>query len=384
MRQKLLVSASKILSGVFVLSDTIGIYIHIPFCKRKCNYCDFFSSAASEEENDKYVSLLKERTNYWGNIAEETVSSVYFGGGTPSVLGTDRLCNILSSVKNSFRVSPNAEITVEVNPESGKLLDFDKLHKAGFNRISIGMQSSNESELRILGRIHSAEDVISTVESAKSGGFNNISLDLMMGIPQQTISSLKDSINFCASCGVTHISSYILKIEEGTRFYSKKQQLNLPSEDETAQLYLDAVEHLEKLGYKQYEISNFSKPSFESRHNTLYWKCGEYIGIGPSAHSFYKGKRFYYERNMKKFAKNIIVADGDGGSEDEFIMLSLRLKSGLVYKEYEKRYGKPLSPDFISKINKYSEMKFMESDGKHVCFTPKGFLVSNAIISDLI
>ena len=246
------------------------------------------------------------------------------------------------------------------------------------------MQSSNESELRILGRIHSAEDVISTVESAKSGGFNNISLDLMMGIPQQTILSLKDSINFCASCGVTHISSYILKIEEGTRFYSKKQQLNLPSEDETAQLYLDAVEHLEKLGYKQYEISNFAKPSFESRHNTLYWKCGEYIGIGPSAHSFYKGKRFYYERNMKKFAKNIIVADGDGGSEDEFIMLSLRLKSGLVYKEYEKRYGKPLSPDFISKINKYSEMKFMESDGKHVCFTPKGFLVSNAIISDLI
>ncbi len=369
---------------MFVLSDNIGIYIHIPFCRRKCNYCDFFSSAVSEEEYNNYVSILNERIKYWGNIAGETVSSVYFGGGTPSVLGTDRLCDILSAVRNSFRVSSDAEITVEVNPESGKALDYYMMRKEGFNRISIGMQSSNSNELKILGRIHSAEDVITTVESAKSGGFFNISLDLMMGIPKQTISSLKESIDFCASCGVTHISSYILKIEEGTRFYSKKQQLNLPSEDETAQLYLDAVEHLEKLGYKQYEISNFSKPSFESRHNTLYWKCGEYIGIGPSAHSFYKGKRFYYERNMKKFAKNIIVADGDGGSEDEFIMLSLRLKSGLDFKEYEKRYNRPLSLTFINKTNKYCKMGFMESDEKHVCFTPKGFLVSNSIISDLI
>ena len=384
MRQKLLVSASKIFFVVFVMSDNIGIYIHIPFCKRKCNYCDFFSSAASEEEYDNYVSILNEKINYWGNVACETVSSVYFGGGTPSVLGTDRLCNILSAVKKSFIVTPDAEITVEVNPESGKALDYYKMLKEGFNRISIGMQSSIESELKILGRIHSTEDVITTVESAKRGGFNNISLDLMMGIPQQTISSLKNSIDFCASCGVTHISSYILKIEEGTRFYSKKEELSLPSEDDTAQLYLEAVEYLEKFGYKQYEISNFAKPTFESRHNTLYWKCGEYIGIGPSAHSFYKGKRFFYERDMKEFAENITIADGDGGSEDEFIMLSLRLKSGLVFKEYDKRYGKALSPAFINKIKKYCEMGFMESDEKHVCFTPKGFLVSNSIISELI
>lgn len=379
-----MVSASKILSEVFNMSDNIGIYIHIPFCRSKCNYCDFFSGKAEEDDYDKYTLLLKRSIKYWGNIADEVVSSVYIGGGTPSILGTDRLCDILSAVKQSFKVSSKAEITVEVNPESGKSLSFNKLCETGYNRISIGMQSSSESELKALGRIHSAEEVKKTVESAKLGGFNNISLDLMMGIPNQTLSSLMDSIDFCVSCGVTHISSYILKIEEGTRFYTIKDRLSLPNEDDTAQLYLEAVEYLDKLGYKQYEISNFAIPSYESRHNTLYWKCGEYIGIGPSAHSFYKGKRFYYERDMKQFADNITIDDGVGGTEDEYIMLSLRLKSGLIFKEFEKKYNKPLSPAFKNKIKKYSEIGYMECDKKHVSFTPKGFLVSNSIISDLI
>ncbi len=379
-----MVSASKILIGVFNMSDNIGVYIHIPFCRSKCYYCDFFSEKAKEEDFDKYTALLKERIKYWGNISKETVSSVYIGGGTPSILGAERLCDILTAVEKSFKVSSEAEITVEVNPESGKSLDFNKLRKVGFNRISIGMQSSHESELKALGRIHSPEDVRITVKAAKDGRFKNISLDIMMGIPNQTLTSLKKSIDFCAFCGVTHVSSYILKIEPGTKLYSEKEKLSLPSEDETAELYLSAVDYLERLGYNQYEISNFAVPTFESRHNTLYWKCGEYIGIGPSAHSFYKGKRFHYERDTKQFAKNITVEDGTGGNEEEFIMLSLRLKTGLVFKEYEERYNKVLSPVFKSKIKKYTETGFLEGDDNHVCFTPKGFLVSNSIICDLI
>ncbi len=379
-----MVSASKILIGVFNMSDNIGVYIHIPFCRSKCYYCDFFSEKAKEEDFDKYTALLKERIKYWGNISKETVSSVYIGGGTPSILGAERLCDILTAVEKSFKVSSEAEITVEVNPESGKSLDFNKLRKVGFNRISIGMQSSHESELKALGRIHSPEDVRITVKAAKDGGFKNISLDIMMGIPNQTLTSLKKSIDFCAFCGVTHVSSYILKIEPGTKLYSEKEKLSLPSEDETAELYLSAVDYLERLGYNQYEISNFAVPTFESRHNTLYWKCGEYIGIGPSAHSFYKGKRFHYERDTKQFAENITVEDGTGGNEEEYIMLSLRLKTGLVFKEYEERYNKVLSPVFKSKIKKYTETGFLEGDDNHVCFTPKGFLVSNSIICDLI
>ena len=379
-----MVSASKILIGVFNMSDTIGVYIHIPFCRSKCYYCDFFSEKAKEEDFDKYTALLKERIKYWGNISKETVSSVYIGGGTPSILGAERLCDILTAVEKSFKVSSEAEITVEVNPESGKSLDFNKLRKVGFNRISIGMQSSHESELKALGRIHSPEDVRITVKAAKDGGFKNISLDIMMGIPNQTLTSLKKSIDFCAFCGVTHVSSYILKIEPGTKLYSEKEKLSLASEDETTELYLSAVDYLERLGYNQYEISNFAVPTFESRHNTLYWKCGEYIGIGPSAHSFYKGKRFHYERDIKQFAENITVEDGTGGNEEEYIMLSLRLKTGLVFKEYEERYNKVLSPVFKSKIKKYTETGFLEGDDNHVCFTPKGFLVSNSIICDLI
>ena len=379
-----MVSASKILIGVFNMSDTIGVYIHIPFCRSKCYYCDFFSGKAKEEDFDKYTALLKERIKYWGNISKETVSSVYIGGGTPSILGAERLCDILTAVEKSFKVSSEAEITVEVNPESGKSLDFNKLRKVGFNRISIGMQSSHESELKALGRIHSPEDVRITVKAAKDGGFKNISLDIMMGIPNQTLTSLKKSIDFCAFCGVTHVSSYILKIEPGTKLYSEKEKLSLASEDETTELYLSAVDYLERLGYNQYEISNFAVPTFESRHNTLYWKCGEYIGIGPSAHSFYKGKRFHYERDTKQFAENITVEDGTGGNEEEYIMLSLRLKTGLVFKEYEERYNKVLSPVFKSKIKKYTETGFLEGDDNHVCFTPKGFLVSNSIICDLI
>ena len=366
------------------MSHSIGLYLHIPFCKRKCAYCDFFSGKGTQADFDLYTNVLTEKLHYWGQQAQEPVGSVYFGGGTPSVLGTERLCALLGAVKRAFSVEDNAEITLEVNPESGKALDFDALRQAGFDRVSVGMQSAIAREINILGRLHTPEEAAYTVRKAQAAGFDNTSLDLMLGIPLQTKDSLRQSIAFCADCGVRHISSYILKIEEGTPFYSNKELLSLPDEDEQAELYLFAVDCLSRLGYAQYEISNFAQPGFESRHNTLYWRCGAYIGIGPAAHSFYHGKRFHYARSMQAFCNDLLTDDGSGGDSEEYIMLALRLCEGLVFADYEQRFQKPLPAELHRKIEKYVKLGLMEADGQHACFTPKGFLVSNMILTDLL
>ena len=366
------------------MSEKLRLYIHIPFCKSKCAYCDFFSGKADEKAYDEYVMQLKDKIEYWSKRTDKTLSSVYFGGGTPSVLGDNRLCEVLEFIKQKFSVDNNAEITVEVNPESGKSLDFEKLYKCGFNRISVGMQSSDEKELKLLGRIHSTDDVRQTIYNAKNAGISNISLDLMLGIPCQTERSLKKSIDFCAELGVTHISSYILKIEEGTPFYINRNKYDFADDDKQAELYLYAVDYLNRFGYKQYEISNFAKSGFESKHNTGYWKLDEYIGIGPSAHSFFEGKRFFYERDMQSFNDNVITADGTGGDEEEFIMLSLRLAQGLDFDEYKKRFGREIPESLIKSADKYIKAGLMKKSENSIAFTPKGFLVSNAIISELI
>lgn len=366
------------------MSNTIGLYIHIPFCKSKCPYCDFFSGRAIENDYDKYIEVLSDNISLWSAKTDKTVSSVYFGGGTPSILGAERLSQLLNKIKEDFTVADNAEITVEVNPDSGKTLDFYLLKLTGFNRISVGMQSAVEQELKALGRIHSINDAEVSVKRAQNAGINNISLDLMLGIPYQTVDSLKKSIDFCANCGVTHISSYILKIESGTVFDRIQNKLELPDEDSQAQLYLFAVDYLKTLGFEQYEISNFSKVGYESRHNINYWKCGEYIGIGPSAHSFFDGKRFYYNRNMDDFKNNKTYFDCYGGDMEEFIMLSLRLKSGLNFKEYKERFNEDFPQSKIIIIKKFADMGYMALNDDCVYFTPKGYLVSNAIISELI
>ena len=366
------------------MNNTIGLYIHIPFCKKKCAYCDFFSGASSKAERERYVLGVQDKIMYWGEKANEKVGSVYFGGGTPSVLGTEPLCGLLNSVKKAFNLADNAEITLEVNPESGQSLDFDKLRLTGFNRLSIGLQSSNQKELETLGRIHTAVEAALTVSRAQQAGFENISLDLMLGIPCQTEQSLKSSIDFCAELGVTHISSYILKIEEGTPFYINRNKYDFADDDKQAELYLYAVDYLNRFGYKQYEISNFAKSGFESKHNTGYWKLDEYIGIGPSAHSFFEGKRFFYERDMQSFNDNVITADGTGGDEEEFIMLSLRLAQGLDFDEYKKRFGREIPESLIKTADKYIKAGLMKRNGNRIFFTPKGFLVSNAVISKLI
>lgn len=361
----------------------IGLYIHIPFCKSKCPYCDFFSIKMNDEEMNRYVDKVIERFDKYCND-NIVLDTVYFGGGTPSTLGTERIAKILNAINDKFTVDKNAEITMEMNPTSKELIDFTVLKECGLNRLSIGMQSAVESEMKLLGRTHSQEDVINTVNQAKKSGIDNISLDLIIGVPTQTKESLKYSMDFCKSLGVKHISAYILKIEEGTKFYTIKDSLNMPSDDEQAEMYMYVSEYLESIGYNQYEISNYSLEGFESKHNTKYWRCEEYIGIGPSAHSFYNGERFYYNRSFGEFYNDKTNFDCIGGTEEEFIMLNLRLKRGLIFKEYEEKYNKKFPEEIIKKAKILEKAGLLTVDKEKVSLNRKGYLVSNAIICELI
>lgn len=363
--------------------DLLSIYIHIPFCEQKCPYCDFYS-INDKKEYDSYTDNLITLIKDYSLKYPRKITTVYFGGGTPSVIGAHRLVNILNAVKGNFEVCDDAEITVEVNPCSSSELDFSLLKKAGFNRVSIGMQSSDENELKLLGRRHSASDAKATVERARNAGFENISLDLMICVPTQTKSSLTKSIEFCKDCGVEHISAYILKFEENTPFYKLKDKLELFDDDEQAQMYLHTVDELERCGYKQYEISNFCKDGFEGKHNLRYWRDQEYLGLGPSAHSFVDNKRFYFSRNIQDFYRNITINDGDGGDLEEFIMLSLRLKEGLSFKKLSDKYNYTPSKNFVYRVNKLKEEMLVDFDNEVVSLTKDGFLVSNMIINYLV
>ena len=360
-----------------------GVYLHIPFCKSKCPYCDFFSERADDDTFEKYTDELCRRIEYFGEKLCRKADTLYFGGGTPGVLGAERLCRIYDSAKNAFYIDNDAEVTVEINPEK-KDIDLDMLRKRGFNRISLGLQSSDDGELRLLGRLHDSAQAAKCTERLKEAGFDNFSLDLMIATPSQTKESLMRSIDFCARQGAKHISAYILKIEEGTKYCKIRDRLSIADEDEQAEMYLMACERLEEYGYRQYEISNFAFEGYESRHNLKYWHDEEYIGIGPSAHSFIDGRRFYYGRSFEDFYKNIITDDGEGGTPEEYIMLSLRLTEGLTYAGYRKRFGCELPEKYIRNALKLVPYGLVCIDDRALKLTKEGFLVSNAVISEII
>lgn len=357
---------------------TKGLYIHIPFCNSKCNYCDFYSGNFSDETRQMYVEKLCEEIEKWGRLNTCPIDTIYFGGGTPSLLSSTQLSDIINSVFKHFRVTCNAEITVEVNPGDDNLF-IENAAKLSVNRVSVGVQSSNENELKILGRRHSFRDAVNTIDFARKVGITNISADLMIGLPDSSIKSLDSSLSDIISLELPHISSYILKIEENTRFY--KSGITLPDDDTVAEQYLYMTEKLRDSGYEHYEISNFAKQGFQSRHNNKYWICEEYIGIGPSAHSFFNGKRMYYPGSIKEFIDSpTIIDDGTGGDKYEYIMLALRLSRGLVFKEYEKRYGK-LPDELIKTATKFKN--YCKVDENSISLTDEGMLLSNTIITEL-
>ncbi len=362
-----------------------GIYIHIPYCIKKCPYCDFYSviynESSASEYTDAVISVIQ---SYKGKGVN--ADTLYFGGGTPNLIGAERLGKIISAARGCFKLSDNSEITLEANPETFRNQDISAFKKAGINRLSMGLQSAVDAELKLLGRRHTNDDVAYCVREAKKADINNISLDLMLGIEGQSKDTLLSSIEFCASLGVSHISAYMLKIEPNTPFYKKRTLLNLPDDDETAELYLFAVDELERRGYKQYEISNFARGGAVSRHNTKYWRGEEYVGIGAAAHGFEGGERYYYERSVKDFIASPLsrTSDGKGGGFDEFFMLNMRLCTGVCLSELSQKYGAPLPQCFNSKIENFTKAGLIIKNGDRISFTPKGFLISNSIISDLL
>lgn len=362
----------------------LSLYIHIPFCECKCPYCDFYSTAFSAVKADEYTDRLCSLIKKKSELYNRKLKTIYFGGGTPSVLGTDRLTRIMNEIKNDFQLIENCEITLEVNPNTSPLLDYSKLYLSGFNRLSVGLQSSDNFELNTLGRRHTRKDVESTVTNARENGFSNISLDIMIAIPHQTKYSLFKSIEFCKAQKVEHISSYILKYERNTPFYNKYKELQNFSDDDQADFYEFTVEMCESLGYSQYEISNFSFPGYESKHNLTYWHDEEYLGLGPSAHSFINNKRFFYPKSFADFYNDNTVYESDGGSKEEYIMLALRLNEGLIFSNYENRFKENISNDILEKAKVLNQNGLAVSDNKMIKLTTKGMLISNSIITFLL
>ena len=361
-----------------------GLYIHVPFCDGKCPYCDFFSLRGSEAAMDEYTDCILEKIKSSAQKTNRKADTLYFGGGTPSLLGGTRIARLTEAARRAFGLE-NAEITVEANPGGDLSGFFREAAAAGVNRVSLGLQSSDENELHLLGRRHTADDAARAVEDARNAGLTNISLDLMLAVQGQTEESLAHSAAFCAKLGANHVSAYLLKVEPHTAYWKERETLCLPGEDETAGLYLAACRELEHLGYRQYEISNFARPGFGSRHNLKYWHCEEYLGLGPSAHSFFGGRRFHYERSLAGFLRgDAPVQDGTGGDFDEFAMLRLRLTEGLTDKACLARFGYPV-PERVKKAARLYEaggLTVCGEDGFH--FTPQGFLVSDMLTAEIL
>ncbi len=355
--------------------NPVGIYIHIPFCRSKCRYCDFYS-LTDESVKERYIDrVIEEICTYKGkNIVADTL---FIGGGTPSLLSTEEIKRLVSACREVFLL--DGEITVEANPDSVNEPYLKELFLSGVNRISFGAQSGINKELEALGRRHNSGQITEAVNFARKAGFKNISLDVMLGIPYQTKESLLKTLTFIQSLDPTHISAYILKIEEGTDFYKNHIESICADEDEVAELYLETVSFMEKHGFKQYEISNFAKQGFECRHNLKYWNCEEYLSFGVAGHSFFDKKRFYHKKSVKEYLSDAnfgILPDGEGGDIKEKTLLKLRLSEGATISEI---------PEIVlKKAEIYIKNGLMKIENDRIFFTPQGFLVSNTILSSVL
>ena len=362
-----------------------GLYFHIPFCQKKCGYCDFYSFAPTKAQMDAYRAALCRSIADFAADVTEPFDSVYFGGGTPSFFGGERLKEVLETAAAVFPLSPDAEITVECNPSSTSSELLQKLKAAGVNRVSLGVQSALDKERKLLGRASNRAQVEAAVNACRATGIDNLSLDLMLGIPAQTKETLDESLAFLLSLQPKHISAYLLKVEEGTPLAAQKASLPLPDEDSVCDLYLHAADVLEANGLRQYEISNFALPGFESRHNLHYWRDEAYLGLGPAAHSFWGGKRFYYPRDFEAFLRGSApVPDGEGGGKEEFCMLRLRLTEGLCDTTFFARFGEHLPQKMFDAAHALEPYGLLTVKNDTIALTKQGFLVSNSVIGKLL
>ncbi len=372
----------------------LGLYIHIPFCKSKCIYCDFYSLPRAEDRMDRYVSALcRQLAEIAQRTTAHTVDSVYLGGGTPSYLGEKRLRHILKTVKKHYHLSRDAEITLEANPDSaGDWRALRSLRRAGMNRLSLGVQSADDGLLRTLGRPHTFAQAEEAAAAARRARIRNLSLDLIYGLPGQDLAGWKDTLERAAALEPEHLSCYGLKVEEGTPLWDMQEKMDLPDDDAQADMYLWTVERLGALGYEQYEISNFARPGRASRHNMKYWTLCEYAGFGPGAHSDLGDVRYAYLPSLDTYCAGVEAGVSVLESSEhipsrerdiEYVMLGLRLTQGISRQEFENRYRLPFAP-IQSVLERFRATGHAALAGGRWRLTPEGFLVSNQIIGQAL
>lgn len=370
----------------------VALYIHIPFCKQKCLYCDFPSYSHKEELMEEYVEALSKE------ILEKTkeykIESLFIGGGTPSYLSNENLKFLLNTI-NKLDFVENAEKTMECNPGTVNKEKLEIIFNGGINRISFGLQSTNNEILKKIGRIHTYEEFKENYILARKSGFQNINIDMMFGLPNQSLNIWLESLKEVVELNPEHISSYSLIIEEGTPFYSlyDKDLLDLPSEEEERAMYEKGRDFLESKGYNQYEISNYAKDNKECFHNKIYWQCKEYIGVGVSSSSYIDGKRIKNIDNIKEYIKNInennsIIDEELENTEkdkiEEFMFMGLRMIKGIEEKEFENRFGKKIDELYKEVIEKHIKNGLLIREDGRIFLSKKGIELSNMVMSDMI
>jgi oxygen-independent coproporphyrinogen-3 oxidase len=376
--------------------NPLGLYLHIPYCLHKCGYCDFNSHPENREESEIYVSaLLSEIEHYAPQLAGKTVSTVFFGGGTPTLLPPASLDKILGKVKNHYNLSRDCEITIEANPATVKQETLDQIRSSGFNRISIGVQSFDADELKLLERVHSVEEIHTTLHRARLAGFDNLSLDLMSGLPGQSLEKWKSNLLQALDKKPDHISAYGLTIEPATSFFKLQERglLRLPPENIQLEMLQTTIEILPSAGYDQYEISNFARPGFESRHNLNYWDNGEYLGLGAGASSYLNGERFKNTNLPSRYIREVQAGGAAVESTEkldllhamgETIMLGLRRLKGIPIEEFENRFQISFQKVYGKVIDPLLEEGLITLNQNRMALSREGIFLADSVILNFL
>ncbi len=374
----------------------IGLYLHFPFCLRKCYYCDFLSYQGMKEWIEPYINALCTELREWKqHLSDCRVQTIYLGGGTPTIISAEKLAYVLDVCTSSFHVQENAEITIEGNPGTIRREQLSLLKRAGVNRLSIGLQAWQAKHLETLGRIHGSEDFVNSVDMARNAGFDNINVDVMFGLPDQTLDEWMETLNRVCMLGIEHVSMYSLKVEEGTMLHTwfSQGKICLPTHEEDRNMYYSGRDFLCQHGLEQYEISNFALPGRESSHNLIYWNNEEYIGCGNGAHSHFNNERFSNLSHIKDYIDAVITGTSrieyrerisEADQRFETIMLNLRMVKGISKKSFAQRFGKDIHYYYGDVIRKLVDKKMLVEDEEYIRLTLRGMDVQNSVLLEFM
>lgn len=387
-----------------MIEKYLSLYIHIPFCIRKCNYCDFLSAPADEETKETYIqALLLEIESYReSELSQRKIATVFFGGGTPSVLAAQQITRVLDAIRDVFELLPDCEITLEMNPGTVTKEKCKCYFNAGINRVSIGLQSPDDALLQTLGRIHTYEQFLQTYDDVRVSGIQNVNVDLMSALPGQDLGGYIEGVKKVTMLSPEHISAYSLIIEEGTPFYDKyKNECNLfPDEQMDRIMYEQTKKILQEFGYERYEISNYARPGYECKHNMVYWKCEDYLGLGLGSSSLMNNARFKNTCDLKEYIRAWKTEDGISAQEfereeltrqmqmEEFMFMGLRMMRGVSERRFEEKFGDTVRQIYRRQLERLAEEKLLykyeKTDGVYWALTDKGIDVSNYVFEQFL